>query len=108
MANQLKTFLRDQLGLPSWVVLAAAGLLAHLALDTLLRKPVSSGWGLLGPLVVGVVLESHEIWVQYRDIGIFAPGNDALITILGRHSLDVLYMLAVPFLVVVIGAIFVK
>ena len=106
--SQLKNVLRDQLGLPPWTVLVAVGCLAHVFLNALLRRPITSGWGLLGPLSLGVVLESYDIWVQYRNIGLFAPGNDALITILSRHGLDVAYMLAVPVLVVLIGLISAK
>ncbi len=108
MLNHLKIFLRDQMGLPPWVVLATGGLLAYLVLNALLRKPLTSGWGLLGPLVVGVVLESYEIWVQYRGIGLFAPSNDTLCTILGRHGLDVVLMLAVPIILVAVGVISAK
>ena len=108
MLAQIKNILRDQLGLPPWAVLVAAGCLAHVILIALLRKPIHSGWGLLAPLCLGIALESYEIWVQYRQVGLFAPGNDALITILGRHGLDVLYMLAGPVLVVIIGSISAK
>lgn len=108
MLNPIKTVLRDQLELPPWVVLATVGLLAHLIVNALLRKPLTSGWGLLGALVIGVVLESYEIWLQYRDIGLFAPGNDALLTILGRHGLDVVLMLAAPVNLLSIGVISAK
>ena len=103
MLDRLKTILRDQLGLPSWVVLAAAGLAAHVVLNVLLRKPATSAWGLLAPLTLGALLEAYEIWIQYRNIGLFAPGNDPLIVILGRHGLDVLVMLALPALLVAAG-----
>ncbi len=105
MLSDLKSLLRDQLGLPSWAVLAAAGIVAHFVVNALLRKPMTSGWGLLGPLVVGIAIESWEIWVHYRNIGLFAPGNDPLLVILGRHGLDVLVMLAVPLGIVIIGAL---
>ncbi|MBU2676971.1 MAG: hypothetical protein KJP16_07785 [Gammaproteobacteria bacterium] len=108
MLAQIKTILRDQLGLPPWTVLVAVGCLAHVILITLLRKPIYSAWGLLAPLCLGVLLEGYEIYVQYRQVGLFAPGNDALITILGRHGLDVVYMLAGPVLVVIIGLISAK
>jgi hypothetical protein len=89
-------------------VLVAVGCLAHVFLNALLRRPIASAWGLLGPLGLGVVLESYEIWVHYRNIGLFAPGNDALITILSRHGLDVASMLIVPFLVVLITVFYGK
>lgn len=105
MLNQLKILLRDQVGLPPSAVLATIGLIAFLVLNALLRKPLTSGWGLLAPLAIGVALETYEIWVQYREIGLFAPGNDPLVMILGRHGLDVMSMLAVPVLVVVISSL---
>ena len=108
MITRLKTFLRNDLGLPPWVILALAGCLAHLLLNAILRKPMTSAWGLLGPLAIGIILESYEIWVQYRQLGLFAPGNDPLVAILGRHGLDVLLLLSVPLLIVVVGALSAK
>jgi len=103
MLDQLKAVLRDKLGIPTWVVLLAVGLVAHLALNTLLRKPPSSPWGLLAPLTLGIAIEAYEIWLQYRHIGLFAEGNDPVWQILGRHGLDVLKMLALPFGLVLAG-----
>ena len=108
MLQKLKFIFRDKLGLPPWMVLVAVGCFAHVALNAVLRRPITSGWGLLGPLGLGVAVESYEIWIQYRTIGLFAPSNDPLLTILGRHGLDVLFMLAGPLIVVVIGAISAK
>lgn len=105
MLAQLKIFLRDQIGLPPWSVLVAVGCLAHVILITLLRKPIYSGWGLLAPLCLGILVEGYEIYVQYRQVGLLAPGNDPLITILARHGLDVLYMLAAPILIIVVGSV---
>lgn len=105
MFEQIKTVLRDYIGLPPWSVLAAVGLVAFLALNALLRKPLTSGWGLLAPLAIGIVLESYEIRVQYREVGLFAPGNDPLLVILARHGLDVLIMLAIPAVVVAIALV---
>ncbi len=105
MLQQLKVLLRDQLGLPPSAVLVFVGCVAYLALNAVLRKPLTSAWGLLGPLVLGVALESFEIWIQYRDVGLFAPGNDPVIAILGRHGLDLLAMLAVPLLLVAWGVL---
>ena len=64
--------------------------------------------GVLGPAGLGVALESYEIWIQYRTIGLIVPGNNPLLTILGRHGFDVLLMPAGPLLVVVVGAISAK
>ena len=97
------TILRDQLGLPSWAVLAVAGLMAHLALNAALRRPLSSAWGMLAPLTLGVVVEVYEIWVQYRGVGLLAHGNDPIWLIVARHGLDVATMLALPVLLVVAG-----
>lgn len=102
--QQAKSFLRDQLGLPPAAVLVAAGLAAHLALNAALRRPPTSAWGLLAPLILGAGLETYEIWVQYRSLGLLAPGNDPLWMILGRHGLDVLKLLAAPLLLVAFGA----
>ena len=108
MLLKLKYFLRDQIGLPPWTVLVALGCLAHLLLNTMLRKPFTSGWGLFAPFALGIAIEAWEIWVQYRNIGLFAPGNDALLIILGRHGLDVAAMLGGPLLIVLFGVIFSK
>ena len=108
MLRDLKSILRDQLQLPSWLVLIAVGCLVHVVLNAILRKPITSCWGLIGPLVLGVALESYEIWIQYRHIGLFSPSNDSLLIILARHGFDVLFMLAGPILIVAIGAIFAK
>ena len=103
MLQQLKHLLRDQLGIPPFAVLVVAGCAAHLALNALLHKPLTSAWGLLAPLALGVALEGYEIWDAYRDSGLFAPGNDPLLTILERHGLDVLKVVAAPVIVVVLG-----
>lgn len=103
MIQQLKSLIRDQFGLPPDLVLGVTGCVSFLLLNLLLRKPLMSAWGMLAPLILGVLIESYEIWVQYRSIGLFAPGNDPLINILARHGLDVLKMLAAPILLVVLG-----
>jgi hypothetical protein len=43
-----------------------------------------------------VAIEACEIWQHYRVGGLFAPGNDPLVQILGRHATDVMVMLALP------------
>jgi hypothetical protein len=101
--QQIKSLIRDQLGLPPVVVLVVTGCVSHLLLNVLLRKPPSSAWGLLAPGVLGLALESYEIWVQYKSVGLFAPGNDPLLVILWRHGLDILKMLVGPALLVVAG-----
>ena len=103
MLDQLKHLLRDRLGLPPWAVLAALGCIAHLALNAALRKPWWSPWGLLAPLLLGIALEAFEIWVQYRQVGVLAPGNDPLARILLRHAADVGRMLAAPVVLVAAG-----
>ena len=108
MIRQLKSILNDQLGLPAWAILAAVGCLAHIVVNALLRKQVASAWGLLGPLILGIALESYEIWIQYRSVGLFAPINGPLLAILARHSIDVFIMLAGPSLIVVVGVISAK
>ncbi len=105
MLQRLKALLRDQLGLPPTAVLVFVGCLAYLALNFVLRRPLTSGWGLLGPLVLGIALESFEMCIQYKDIGLFAPDNDHVIAIIGRHGLDFLAMLAGPLMIVALGAI---
>lgn len=100
MIDAFKSLIRDQLGMPAWVVLPVAGLIAFLALNVLLRRPWTSAIGLVAPLVLGLALEAYEIRVQYRDAGLAAPGNDPLWMILGRHGLDVALMLSLPLLAV--------
>ena len=102
MLTHLKSTLQ-QSGIPPWAVLLAAGLVSHLVLNAVLRKPWTSPWGLLAPLLLGVLIEGYEIWAHYRHIGLFADGNDPLWMILGRHSLDVLKLLALPLLLVLAG-----
>lgn len=103
MLQSIKVVLRDQLGLPPFTVLLAAGCISHLVLNALLHKSPTSAWGLLAPLFLGVALESCEIWLQYGNLGLLAPGNDPLLTILSRHGLDVATMLAVPLVLVTLG-----
>lgn len=91
--------------MPPTLVFIVVGCAAHLALNVALRKPLTSAVGLLAPLVLGLALESYEIWVQYRDVGLFAPGNDSLLTILTRHGFDIVKMLAAPLLLVTLGAL---
>ena len=105
MLQQIKFFIRDQLGLHPAAVQVATGLVAHVTLNAVLQKSPFSAWGLLAPVVLGVALESYEIWIKYKLSGLFAPGNDPIIVILGRHGLDVAKMLAAPILLVAIGAI---
>lgn len=96
----LKSLLRDHIGIPVPIVLAFSGCLLHLALVLLLRKPLTSPLGLLGPLVAGIALEGYEIFDHYRTDGLFAAGADPLYIIIARHSTDLLAMLAVPVLIV--------
>ncbi len=105
MLHQLKSLLRDGLGLPPVAVHVAVGLVAHLMLNLLLRKSATSAWGLLAPLLIGIAVESWEIWIQYREVGLTAAGNDPVLVILARHALDVVAMLAAPTLLVVAGAL---
>lgn len=105
MIEGLKSFLREQLGLPGWVVLAATGLALHLLANALWKRPVGSAAGLVAPLSAAVLIEAFEIWVRYRPIGLFAPGNDPLWQILGRHSIDVAIMLLPPVVLVTYCAV---
>lgn len=52
-----------------------------------------------------VALESYEIWHEYAEVGLFAPGNDPVMTILARHCLDVVKALSAPAILVLIGAL---
>ena len=105
MFTQLKSFLRDTLALPPDLVVVIVGLITHLLLCLVLRKPLNSAWGLLAPAIVGMLIEGYEIWAQYRDVGLFAPSNDPLAVILLRHGLDILKMLVLPVLLVATGKI---
>lgn len=96
MLDRFKTLLRDQVELPAWVVLTLTGLVGHIALNAILRRPVTSAWGLLAPLTLRAALESYEIWVSYRALGLFAPSNDPLLAIRLRHGLDIVMMLVLP------------
>ena len=102
MLDRLKHIFKVNLGLPPVVILITVGLLSHLLLNALLRKSPLAAWGLIAPLCLGICLEGYEICVQYRNIGLFAPGNDPLAMIFLRHFVDVLWLLAVPALLVVL------
>jgi hypothetical protein len=93
------------MGLPPAAVLVVSGLLAHIILNALLRKSMTSAWGIVAPLILGIGLETYEIWVQYRRSGLFAEGNDPLWIILARHGFDVLLVVLVPILLVGLGII---
>lgn len=58
MLDRIKVLLRDTHGLPSWVVLAAVGLASYVALNLILHKPVTSAFGLLAPLMLGIAIEA--------------------------------------------------
>lgn len=103
MLQDLKNLIRDDLGLPPSLVFIVAGLVTHIALNALLRKPITSAFGLLAPLALGLTLESVEIWIQYKNTGLFAPGNDPIQIILLRHGLDIAKMIAAPLILVAIG-----
>lgn len=105
MLQQIKHLLRDQLGVPPSLAFVVAGCVAHLIFNALLRKSPVAAWGLLAPFSLAVALEAYEIWVQYREVGLLAPGNDPLIAILGRHALDILVVMAGPLALVAIGAL---
>ena len=105
MLQQIKFFIRDHLRLPPVAVLVVTGCVTHLALNALLRKSPTSAWGLLAPFLLGVALESYEIWLQYRHVGLLAPSNDPLLAILLRHGLDVVTILAAPLLLVALGTL---
>lgn len=100
MVEQIKSLLRDQLGLSPLFVVCFAGLVVHLLLNLALRKPLGHPLGLLAPLLLGIAAESYEIWHHYRHIGLFHPRNDPLLQILARHGLDVLVLLLAPALLV--------
>jgi len=103
--QQIKGLIRDQLGLSPSLMFIVAGCVVHLALNAVLRKPLTSATGLLAPLALGLALESYEIWVQYRNVGLFAPGNDPLFAILWRHGFDIVKILAAPLLLVAAGTL---
>ena len=103
MLHRIKKFLRDQAGLPPIALLMGAGCIAHLLLNAVLRKPVTSAWGLLAPLALGLSLESIEIWVQYRDVGLLAQGGAGVLGIILRHSLDLLKVMLIPLSLVALG-----
>ena len=104
--EQIKVFLRDQLNLPPYLILIFIGLILHTVFCAMLRKPMTSPWGLIAPLIFGIGLESYEIWMHYKDVGLTAPQNDPVLLILIRHSLDVMKIIAVPLLLIVYGSIF--
>lgn len=103
MLDRIKHLLRDQLGLPVWAIFLFVGIASHLLLNAFLRKPLTSPCGLLAPLVLGLLIESYEVWLQYRDVGLLAEGHDPLWMIVARHGQDVATLLAIPLLLVVAG-----
>ena len=105
MLSDLKAVFRDYVGMPPWLVLIIVGSVAHVVSNVVLRKPITSAWGLIAPLSLGLVIESYEIWELYRHVGFFAPTNDPLLFILARHALDIALMLIGPIVIVVGGAV---
>lgn len=105
MLENIKSFVRDTLAIPPSLILVCAGIIAHLLLCLILRKPYYSAWGLLAPLVLGMLIESYEIWSHYKEIGLFAASNDPVLLIFFRHSLDIVKMLMLPLLLVIFGKI---
>ena len=103
MLDQIKLLLRDQLGIPPIIILAIGGCVLHVAFSVFIKRPITSPFGLLAPLFAGVALETYEIWSHYHVPGLFAAGNDPLLIIVARHSVDVLAMLALPLVLVLIG-----
>ena len=93
------------MGLPPAAVLVVSGLLAHIILSGLLRKPMTSAWGLAAPLGLGIALEAYELSVQYRRSGLLAEENDPVWMILARHGFDVFLVALVPIILVSIGII---
>jgi hypothetical protein len=101
--SQIKEFLRDVVGLPPLLVLVGLGLASHVVSNLLLEKPITSAYGLVIPLILGTSIEAYEIWLQYRQIGLLAPGNDPVWMILARHAMDVVFILAAPTALVLYG-----
>lgn len=108
MVRDLKAIFRDYVGAPPWLVLILVGCVAHVASNVVMRKPITSAWGLIAPLTLGLALESYEIWEQYRQVGLFAPTNDSLLLILVRHAQDIALLLTAPVLIVLGGAVLVR
>ena len=101
--SAIKAVLRDHLDLHPIAVLAALGMLMFLSLNWVLRKPLWSPEGLSAPLLVGVLIETLEIWQHYGG-GSCAQGScESWITIIARHSVDVLAMLSIPAVLVLLG-----
>lgn len=103
--SQIKIFLRDTLGLPPVSLLIGLGLATHIVLNLLLQKPVTSAYGLILPLILGLSIEGYEIWIAYREVGLLAPGNDPILIILTRHFVDVLFVLLAPIALVIFGLV---
>ena len=94
--SEIKRFITERLGFPPFVVLMIVGLAFHLMTNKILGKHYSSPWGIVGPLILGILIESVEIWDVYIDSGSFSPSSDPLAVILMRHSLDVLQIITAP------------
>ena len=105
MLGRIKSFITDTLSLPPILILIAIGTAAQLILNLLLHKPMTSACGLILPLIFGVSIEGYEIWLQYRDVGLFAPGNDPFLMILARHFVDVMIVLIAPIALVIYGLV---
>ncbi len=103
MISELKSLIVETLGIPPVVVLACAGLAAHLLANFVLDRPATSALGLLLAVALGLLVEGYEIYLAYRDVGLLAPGNDPVWRILLRHGADVLALVAMPVLLVGYG-----
>ena len=99
----LKSLLRDHAGIPAPVLFVSTGTGAFLVTNWLLGNRWFSPWGLCGAAMLGIAIESYEIWDHYKNQDLFSSDARVLATILGRHATDILWMLAVPAALVFLG-----
>lgn len=77
-------------------VLILLGLAVYLATCLLSRHPLSWAWALLPALCLALLLEAWEIWDFYGAAGLSELGRRGIVTVVVRHSRDILIMNLAP------------
>jgi hypothetical protein len=100
LLQQIKSFIRDTLGMPPAVTVTRDRFSRAPGTQCAVAQTFRIALWLMGPAILGLAIESWEIRDQYHAIGLTAPGNDPITMILMRHGFDVGLMLTGPLLLI--------
>lgn len=103
MFERLKSIAESELGISPDVMFVIIGLVLFLVTCLIFRKPVSWGWALIPGLCVSIFVETAEIIDQYGLHGLTEKDVKDLVTILLRHSRDILATNLAPFVLVIVA-----